>query len=326
MRKILLACLLLAAWSPLGAQEKTAWPKPDPGPTQVATLTLDWTDAARNRSVPVKIYYPKQTDKPVPVIVYSHGTGGSREGYAYLGKFWASHGYVVVHPQHAGSDIKAALGSGKLLDGIKKAAADPRNAIERPKDITFVLDRLSQMSKEKNKGELTGKMNLNAIGLSGHSFGAHTTLVTVGQWMGGLAVQDKRIKAIIPMSAPAPKASLQKVFAAVSVPNMHMTGTLDDSPIGDTKAKDRRIAYDNIHNTDKFLINFEGGDHMIFSGRFSLKDRKKDGEFHRCIKQASLAFWDCYLKSDGQAAVWLMGKGMPEYIGKLATVEVKLKR
>src|ERR1044071_3671029 len=63
-------------------------------------------DASRNRDVPVKIYYPRSKDpqEKFPVIVFSHGAGGSKDGYAYLGETWAQAGYVCVHPEHFGSD------------------------------------------------------------------------------------------------------------------------------------------------------------------------------------------------------------------------------
>lgn len=44
------------------------------------------------------------------------------------------------------------------------------------------------------------------------------------------------------------------------------------------------------------------------------------------IKQASLAFWDAYLKSDADAKAWLSGKGFTDYVGKLAAVEMKMAR
>ncbi len=265
--------------------------------------------------------------EPAPVVVFSHGTGGSREGYAYLGQFWASYGYVCVHPQHAGSDSEIFKGNANLLDAVKKAALNPMNAVDRPKDISFVLDQLAALNKDH--ATFKGKLNLDAVGLAGHSFGAHTTMVIAGQSLGNLAVKDKRIKAIVPMSAAAPPANLERAFADIKIPTLLMSGTLDDSPIGGTKAKDRRIPFDNIAGVDKFFINFEGGDHMIFSGRFvkgSKDQRKMDAEFQRCIKQSSLAFWDAYLKKDGAARAWLSGKGLAEYLGKLATVEIKLNK
>ena len=52
-----------------------------PGAFPVATVEYVWHDNARDRDVPVKIYYPRTGDQPLPVIIFSHGLGGSREGY-----------------------------------------------------------------------------------------------------------------------------------------------------------------------------------------------------------------------------------------------------
>ena len=316
----------LAATVPLyGTQEKSAWPRADPGPHEVASALLEWKDARRDRAVPVKIYYPKDLTAPAPVIVYSHGTGGSRDGYAYLGNFWASHGYVSVHPQHHGSDRDVFKDNPKILEALKKAAFNPQSAVDRQEDIIFVLDQVTMLNK--GDARFKGKFNLDAIGMSGHSFGAHTTFEAAGQAMAGLKVKDSRIKAIIPMSAPLPKLNIDRAYANVHVPTMLMSGTLDDSPLSETKAKDRRVAYDKLAGVDKWFINFEGGDHMIFSGRLAAKgDRKMDADFQRCIKQATLAFWDAYLKNDRAARAWLTGRGLEEYVGKWAKIESKMAR
>src|ERR1043166_7563974 len=71
---------------------------------EVATAKFDWLDTKRERTVPVKIYYPSTGNGPFPIIIFSHGLGGSRDGYEYLGRYWTSHGYVSVHVQHIGSD------------------------------------------------------------------------------------------------------------------------------------------------------------------------------------------------------------------------------
>ena len=325
MTKIVRTLLLSVFLAPnVVAQEKSAWPKPDPGPHTVASFNVDWKDDKRSRSVPVKIYHPKGLTMPAPVIVFSHGTGGTRETYTYLANFWTSHGYVCVHPQHAGSDSKAILAFGNIKDGLKKAVSNPQNAVERVRDVTFVLDQLAKL--DKDDATLKGKLDLDAVGVAGHSFGAHTSLAAAGQLMAGTDLRDKRVKAIIPMSAPAPKLNADRAFAGITIPSLHMTGTLDDSPVGDTTAKERRIPYDKITKADKYFINFEGGDHMIFSGRITKGDRKQDADFQRVIKQTSLAFWDAYLKNDAMAAEWLNGAGMVGYVGKQAHVEKKLLR
>ena len=102
--------LAIAGLAPAGRAEVSSPAAPEvpvwsrPGPHEVAVLLAAWQDSRRQRQVPVKIYYPADGAGPFPVIIFSHGLGGSREGYQYLGRHWASHGYVSVHLQHIGSD------------------------------------------------------------------------------------------------------------------------------------------------------------------------------------------------------------------------------
>ena len=82
---------------------------PARGNWTAATEDATWTDASRNREVPVRIYAPdrKHGDGPFPVVVFSHGGGESREAFTYLGTHWAEHGYIAVFLTHPGSDRKA---------------------------------------------------------------------------------------------------------------------------------------------------------------------------------------------------------------------------
>jgi predicted dienelactone hydrolase len=59
------------------------------------TLDLSVHDAARNRDIPVRIYLPVN-GKPEPVVLFSHGLGGSRAGGEYLGEQWAARGYAAT--------------------------------------------------------------------------------------------------------------------------------------------------------------------------------------------------------------------------------------
>jgi len=72
--------------------------------SSVLTKREIWHDAARSRDLPVKLYFPIEGAGPFPVIIFSHGVGGSREAFTYLGETWASHGYVAVFLQHPGTD------------------------------------------------------------------------------------------------------------------------------------------------------------------------------------------------------------------------------
>lgn len=58
-------------------------------------ILLEVQDPARDREIPIKVYLP-EGEEPVPVVLFSHVLGGSREGAAYLGQYWAEQGYVGV--------------------------------------------------------------------------------------------------------------------------------------------------------------------------------------------------------------------------------------
>ncbi len=307
------------------------------GPHEVQSILLTWEDSARSRSLPIKVYYPADGEGRHPVIVFSHGLGGSRNGYAYLGRNWASHGYVSVHLQHPGSDDAIWRGSrpSEVMDRLREASRNPRAALDRYLDVRFALDRLVEFDRlpqfEGKPNPLAGRLDLDRIGMAGHSFGALTTLAAVGQLVGmpRADYSDARIRAAIPMSAPVPgwRLDLDRDYAGIRVPLMHMTGTLDDSPIGNTRAADRRIPFDRISQAEQYLIIFRDGDHMIFGGRSGMLERfsrrSGDADFHRMICAASLAFWDAYLRESTEARRWLAEGGLQNRLGDLGTLERK---
>src|SRR5258706_7929845 len=109
-----------------------------------------------------------------PVIICSHGLGGSGEGGALGGRHGASHGYIVVHLQHIGSD-EAVWKDKKPHDavGSMKRAMNLENSRLRIGDVKFALD---EMARLRDAGAAPFKhADLARIGMSGHSFGAQTT-------------------------------------------------------------------------------------------------------------------------------------------------------
>lgn len=295
------------------------------GAFPVETSRGEWRDAMRNRVVPLTIHSPA-TATNAPVILFSHGLGGTRDTYAYLGRHWASHGYVTIHVQHHGSDDAVWRGNAERTNALRRAVADPGNAMDRPLDISFVLDELARTNSQA--AALHGVCDLSRVGMAGHSFGAWTTLAIAGQRF-GLGIRnfsDPRVKAAIAMSAPVPARRNSQTYSNVRVPLFHMTGTADESPIGETAAKDRRIPFDSIANVPQFLLTFEGGDHMIFSGRSNTSRMASDTEaMLAVIKSSSTAFWDCYLKGSAEARHWLLND-LGKVMNQTGKLETKLTR
>jgi predicted dienelactone hydrolase len=290
--------------------------------SRVGVTTMQWKDSTRNREIPVKIYYPQDATGRCAVILFSHGLGGTREGYRYLGQHWAAHGYVSIHLQHHGSDDAVWRGQTQPLDSMRQAVgvgAGGTNAIDRVLDVRFALDCLPEL--DRADGPLKGRLDTNRVGVAGHSFGANTALLSVGEGRERASnLGDPRVKAAMALSSPAPVGAS---YDAIHVPVFHMTGTKDNSPVGPTQAEGRRIPFDHIAGVDQYLVTFDGGDHMVFSGRTILGDRAKDAVFHDLILKGTLAFWDAYLGGDAKAKAWLQDGEFKKAIGSAGVLELK---
>jgi predicted dienelactone hydrolase len=329
-----LCCAFAGVTQPVSGETQY---KPVPAPLPIKTESLDWKDVKRDRVIPVKIYYPDGPEGKFPVIIFSHGLGGSRNGYGYLGAYWAGCGYVCVHLQHIGSDTSVwqGLQPDEIMPAMRKAAGQPDNIRNRPLDVRFAIDQLEQLDREGPL--LKGRLDLKHIGLAGHSFGAFTTLAVAGEVFitprgTKISLPDKRVTAAIAMSesAPGKPEQLDAAFAKIAIPMMHMTGTLDESPINQSKPEERRVPFDHIPAlADQYLIVFQGGDHMVFSGRsgsgfmVGTGNQANDPTFEVMIQQATLAFWDAYLKTDGPAKKWLADGACKAMLGADATLEIK---
>ncbi len=301
------------------------------GPYAVETLLDNWIDPARNREIPVKIYYPKQSDTPRPVILFSHGLGSSRLRYEYLGRHWAGHGFVSVHVQHKGSDDDLWKGTLFIRRAFLRAAKDPQTALDRPPDLSFALDYLENLNKEKSP--LCGRLDLDRIGMAGHSFGGFATLAVAGQAFRGaegktVTFSDPRVKAGLVMSPSAPLKDVyaENTFGAIRIPCLHMTGTEDESPLGLTTKEDRRAAYDGTQLADQYLIMFQGGDHAIFTDQDRpFGEGGKDDLFRRLIQTTSTMFWKAYLDGGATAKQQLAGD-LKSLLGSDGTIESKRPR
>jgi len=333
-----LSYLLIVAFGFIGRVVAATEYRAQPGPFEIGKIEQVWHDPARNRDVPVRIYYPKTEAgnelTSFPVIVFSHGLGGSRESYSYLGEHWASCGYVSVHVQHHGSDKDVMRGL-RPLKALREAATIPANAINRPVDITFAIDRLTALNSD-TAFPLHGQLDLLRLGVAGHSFGAFTTMAVAGAHLPVLgdngSSRDPRVKAAIAMSTPTTQNN-DAAFDDITIPVFHMTGTKDEAPgrrsgsevdliVGNTKASERLRPYLHTQRAPTYLLVFEGGDHMVFSGRLA-GSRATDQPFQDLILASSTAFWDAWLKDAADARGWLESGGFATTLGRLGTFDQK---
>lgn len=275
----------------------------------VTSLTFDVQDATRDRTLPLRVYLPESA-KPAPVILFSHGLGGSRDNNPYLGNHWAKRGYLVVFVQHPGSDETVWKSQPALnrMEAMKRAAS-LENVIARGKDIPVVIQALTAWNQQE-KHPLHGRMNLEKIGMSGHSFGANTTQSVAGQvFPGGLiSFTEPRIDAAVMMS-PGPPAigDPATAFGDIRIPCLLMTGTRDGSPIGNQTPGNRLKVFPHLQKAPAWQVVFDGATHMDFGQRTLKGDAIKDTRYHKAILALTTAFWDSTLQSNAAATSWLRG-------------------
>jgi predicted dienelactone hydrolase len=149
------------------------------GSSEVERWELVLRDHSRDRSIPVDIYWSK--DSHGPLVVISHGFGADRRFFAYLAEHLASHGLTVVSVEHPGSNVAALLSLPD--DDLPEAAAQSRilpasEFLDRPRDITYVLDRLEKLNTYSYS--LRDRINTNQVAFIGHSLGGYTGLALAG--------------------------------------------------------------------------------------------------------------------------------------------------
>ena len=229
-----------------------------------------WQDPRRQRAVPVRIRWPLGVAPAGgwPVVIYSHGLGGTRDGGDVWGNAWAAAGLVVVHLQHAGSDTDAVRGEASSFTdrAALRSVGGPDQLLARLQDVLFTLD---EMTQRKTIDKAWRDVRLDAVGMAGHSFGAHTTLGAGGQtYPGHAGIKEPRIAALIALSPTLPgRGDAAQAFAAVIQPTLCITGTLDGDVVGNGTTPDKRAAvFGALPAGNKAMLLLKDADHMTFGG------------------------------------------------------------
>lgn len=273
--------------------------------------------STESRQVPVKVYLPSKL--PAPVVLFSHGLGGSREGFKHGGEHWARRGYVAVFLQHPGSDesVWKSKGLGQRMNSMREAAS-AQNLMLRIDDVKAVIDYLEKVQRDDSDvtgvaKRLANQLDLKHLGMSGHSFGAITTQMVSGQSpiVGSQQPTDPRITAAVVLSPSQPKIGQpDKYFSKVAIPWLLMTGTKDESPIGDQSAESRLKVYPALPAGSKYQVVFYGGTHSFLGERNGITNNAGEQTSHaKATVALSTAFWDAYLMNDPAARQWLDGDG-----------------
>ncbi|MCB9778898.1 MAG: alpha/beta fold hydrolase [Alphaproteobacteria bacterium] len=269
-------------------------------------------------------------DGPRPVVVFSHGNGGVRWQSFFLTEHLASHGFVVIAPDHAGNTLFEP-------DGTRPSA---ELTFRRPVDVADSFDHLVARSQDPDD-VLAGCVDPDAgYAVVGHSYGGYTALavagVTVdtdqvaafcaehGGWLCGEVAEwaaehpdqtvwplgDPRAWASVPL-APAAYETLQGGLSGIGIPVLVQAGTRDSLTPWEGTVEP---IYEGLQTTPRAAAIIEDAGHYTFSDVCQIVPVYEDceppfldpEEAHPVIATLTLA-WLQQARGFDDAAAWLPG-------------------
>lgn len=296
----------------------------------------DWQDKTlktRIRKINLDLYLPETDSNSVSVIVVSNGLGAKRDRFNYLGRYLASHGFAVIIPDHPGSDRQRQK---DFYQGLYSENFSATEFIDRPLDISFILDTLQQ---EPSFG-LQNKLNFNSVGIFGYSFGGATALTLAGAEFDWERLQEKcpstqkllNISLLYQCRAvELPKQSLQLkdrrvksiylfvpfssiLFSQKSMNNLTLPilWSASDRDLITPLLLEQLPAFRQLNRTNKYAVIFQNLPHTFVThpknnpvSIAQLKDITKS--YHRNL---SLAFFAWYLRNNSSYLPYLTSQGM----------------
>ena len=295
-----------------------------PGQHYVQERTLSLRDRLRDRTILVDLYWGYKSEGPL--VILSHGFGSDRKFLTYLARHLASHGFTVASLDHPGSNFTWL--NGVSLGGVPDNLLAPSEFVNRPKDVSFVLDELAERNQEY--GQWYGKLNTEQVTMIGHSLGGYTALALAGgelnleevrrycknrspigrspaDWFqcsaadlpnNRMQLRDDRITQVIALNSVTGRLFGSKGLQQVSVPTLILTGT-DDAI---TPSLDHQLRPFAQLGGTKYLVSAIGGTHLSVTDRANLNDalarstlvKERIGEevdpLRELIRGVSLAF------------------------------------
>jgi len=214
-----------------------------------------------------------------PLIIFSHGLYGCAVQTRFLMNAFAAAGYAVFAPNHRDAVCNGNPGGALVRPSVPfRDSAEWTDAVfrDRPDDIHRMLAAVEADARWH------GKLDFGRIGLVGHSLGGYTVLGMAGAWPSWKLAGVKAVLALAPFSRPF---VLEHRLAAVTVPVMYQTGTLDLMITPSVRRP--QGAYDETP-APKYDIELEGAGHLAWTNLNPVH--------HDTITTYALAFMNHYVK------------------------------
>ncbi|MCU1316053.1 MAG: family ership [Candidatus Acidoferrum typicum] len=211
--------------------------------------------------------------RPYPVVIMRAGGGALTTDFTTLVEDLASHGYIVVGFDAPYRTFVVVLPDNRIV--IRPATNNPENLqadqanrlINRllpmwTSDTKFVVSQLEQLNAADPSGKFTGRLDMQRLGMFGHSFGGATALQFCHddpQCKAGIDVDGVPYGSVV-------QDGLQQPFMFILSDHSH---DLPDSASGQIHANFQSI-YDRLPN-GRLFITIRGANHFSFSDQMLLK-------------------------------------------------------
>jgi predicted dienelactone hydrolase len=239
-----------------------------------------------------------------PVLLFSHGLTGNKMQNTYQVEQLVSHGYIVVGIDHTYSSTASVFPDGRVAPLIQqetKSIADLDNANEQwVEDAKFVLNQVEELAANDPDQRFTGRMDMNNVGMFGHSYGGATSVQ--------MLMADSRIKAALNMDGilygqrRIPEEGLSKPFLMMSADStVEYIDKSTEGPINMQKEVLPRFA--NITKGGNYWMILNQTRHgsftdfVLFTPIFQLMQGSDIRETHDLISDYSQDFFEHYLKN-----------------------------
>ena len=275
--------------------------KLEPGPysTSIVESTV-LHDAVQERDVTLRVIYP-EADGPLPLVVFSSGMFCFPQMYDQITSHWASHGYIVVLPNHLDSPNLGKIKPEYLAKLLSS----------RIRDMSFVLDELGEV-----EAVIDLKVDPRKIAVAGHSFGGMISMVKSGldlkadEYIYAGKTTDDRFTATVVMSGVGQMNQMtENAFDGLTGPLIATGGTLDVGNVGtgvEYPWEWRMSGFTLSPPGDKYSVALENADHYL--GGLICRDNRggdADPEGVAIDRAMTTAFLDAYLKADASAMNFL---------------------
>ena len=342
--------------SEINSQQKLNFQKmPDlrnRGTYSVAKTTIDFKiDQVRQTNLgffadyhlKTDVYLPENLNQPAPLVVFSHGFTSDRHHFDYLAEHLASYGYIVMLPEHIGSNSRFKE---DFLQGKLSVAVSPIEFLNRPLDITLLLNRI------ENHPEFSELINWEQVGVLGHSFGGNTALVLSGAPLnlnrinqicqpnqptlnisellqcrarhlppGNYNFQDARLKAVVAVNPVTSSILGPESMSQITIPTMLLGGSSD---IVTPFIEEQVHPFLWLTTKNKYLGVMVGGVHNSSSspeGVSNMPDLLKGTRpdlARSYLKALTLAFFEVHLRNNADYQHYLSSA----YVQSLSTKEI----